>query len=627
MGSYTRVSETREVRTTGPNAAGLHGSGHGSGQHRPKWLWGWVGVYVLLGILALVFIGLWISADNGVQWENPAEPRLMFNYHPLFMILGFLFISGMTNLIYRMFPDGNVTALKITHSLLQLTAFILMCCGVYAVGWSKDYGHTPHVPRHFTSVHSWCGLTVLIIMALQWVCGFFGLLVPGCRGERRHQYRTTHIFTGNLIFLLGSATVLIGIDSLSKADSTLNTLALTVIAYAILGAWFLSTGAFKPGRPEHVDATTEERAPLTSTDRASAGYLPGDKRRIDFPLCCIMARSRFSHEEVVRERVDVRVNDEGHGTRGPDSSFYKRLVWWCATYIFLALLALILIVAWCIRSNMGYAWKDFAHMTGSINYHGTFMIVAFVTLNGIADVLYRMCRNSNRLSVKIAHATIQTFGFCFIVTALCAVFWWHDARNRPNLQSTHSWIGLLIVLLYALQWVVGFFGLLFPGFRAPLRASYLPYHKFTGRSIFLLAMANTLIGLNKVSAGSSLINCLALIIILYTINGGYLLGRDDYDINYGAPPGYNEDEVRRSSGGSRHSGGHVVTSPDEASNMYINIAGTQGTGHYQAMAEDPAIKEAMAVGRDTFSKFHDRLERKKNLDLDEVVHTKTVVTE
>lgn len=61
--------------------------------------------------------------------------------------------------------------------------------------------------------------------------------------------------------------------------------------------------------------------------------------------------------------------------------------------------------------------------------------------------------------------------------------------------------------------------------------------------------------------------------------------------------------------------------------MYINIAGNQGTGQYQAMAEDPAIKEAMTVGRDTFNKFHDRLERKKNVDVDELVKTTTTVTD
>lgn len=182
-----------------------------------------------------------------------------------------------------------------------------------------------------------------------------------------------------------------------------------------------------------------------------------------------MARSRFSYkEEVVRERVDIRVQDQDHGA---DETQQKHLIWWYATYIFLALLALIMFLAWSLRSHFGYAWKDENLIVGSVNYHGVFMITAFLLLNGIgkywemtfvifvkalkifipADVLYRTYRHSNRLAVKITHATLQTTGFALIVTGLCAIWWWHGAKNRPNLQSAHSWIGLLIVLLYGLQ--------------------------------------------------------------------------------------------------------------------------------------------------------------------------------
>jgi hypothetical protein len=254
--SEVRVTQTEFVRPDVPAE---------SFPTRPSWVWAWVAVYILLGVLALTLIGLWIGANGGVEWSNPTEPGLMYNYHPLFMILGFLFIHGMTNLIYRLIPNGSILGLKISHSLLQLTAFILMCLGVYAVSYSKDYGKTPHVPQHFVSVHSWIGLAVLIIMALQWTCGFFGLLLPGCcHGERRAQYKNSHVFTGNLIFLLGSATILMGLDELSKGSVTLNSLALTVVAYAILGAWLLSTDKFKSGQRENVAAESEERAPLTA---------------------------------------------------------------------------------------------------------------------------------------------------------------------------------------------------------------------------------------------------------------------------------------------------------------------------------------------------------------------------
>lgn len=61
-------------------------------------------------------------------------------------------------------------------------------------------------------------------------------------------------------------------------------------------------------------------------------------------------------------------------------------------------------------------------------------------------------------------------------------------------------------------------------------------------------------------------NCLALVIILYAVIGGYILGREAYACD--APPGYEEhgqDGVHRGSIHSRHSGGNIVASPDDAS--------------------------------------------------------------
>jgi len=259
----SNASEIRVTQTTYVSPERLDGN---TTSARPKWLWGWVTVFFLLGLLALTLVGVWISETGGVSWGDMSKPNLMFNYHPLFIILGFLFITGHTNLLYRLWPEGNITALRWTHALLQLTSYILVVMGVYAVGFSKDYTSTK--PSHFVSVHSWVGLTLLTVMTLQWVCGFFGLLVPGCQGERRQQYRDTHIFTGNFVFFLGCANILIGIDQL-KPNATMNTLALTVVAFAALGGYLLATNKFKRGHAEHPDerANPDERAPLTSQGR------------------------------------------------------------------------------------------------------------------------------------------------------------------------------------------------------------------------------------------------------------------------------------------------------------------------------------------------------------------------
>lgn len=309
-----------------------------------------------------------------------------------------------------------------------------------------------------------------------------------------------------------------------------------------------------------------------------------------------MARSRFSNNdqpELVSQRVDVRVrggssaprNGAG-GSAGKSETTTKHLIWWSALHIFLALLAVILLSAWIVRKHGGLAWKNPDFLKGGFNYHPLFMVIAFMLLSGIGDILYRMCRLNNKLSVKVAHGVIQLTGFIFMVVALCAVFWYHDVNGSSHLQSAHSWIGLIVVLLVACQWLMGFCGLLWPGFRPPLRASYVVSHKFTGRCIFLLSMANILIGINKVSNGSTVLNVLALIVILYALNGAYIMANNAFTRE--ALAGDSEIvEVYERRTSIHNRGGNVED------NRYINISTAGAGGQYQSMGDDPIVKEAM----------------------------------
>lgn len=267
--SRNSASEIREVQRGYTRVDGARVGADGVSTARPKWLWGWVLLYFLLTVLFWILIGVYITNSNGVQWKNVFAPERMFNFHPLFQTLGFLTIIGHSIFLYRYFPDANIKILQWSHSLLNMLGFILMIIGVYAAGWSKDARALgdQRVAHHFVSVHSWVGLVVLTLIASQWLGGFFGLLWPGVHGVRRVAYRGIHIFTGNVIFLLGCATVLIGIDQL-KPTSTMNTMALTVAAYALLGGYLLSTDVFYRGRMfRHPDARGQiesESAPLAS---------------------------------------------------------------------------------------------------------------------------------------------------------------------------------------------------------------------------------------------------------------------------------------------------------------------------------------------------------------------------
>jgi cytochrome b-561 len=94
--------------------------------------------------------------------------------------------------------------------------------------------------------------------------------------------------------------------------------------------------------------------------------------------------------------------------------------------------------------------------------------------------------------------------FLLTVIGLKAVFDSHnlkttDGKPTPiaNLYSLHSWMGIITVILFAMQWLGGFITFLFPGLASHLRASYMPIHTSFGIMIFVLACGTSLLGITE----------------------------------------------------------------------------------------------------------------------------------
>ncbi len=116
-----------------------------------------------------------------------------------------------------------------------------------------------------------------------------------------------------------------------------------------------------------------------------------------------------------------------------------------------------------------------------------------------AILVYRLLRNTTKLYVKILHGVIHVAVLVFAAIALKAVFDSHNKNPKPipNLYSLHSWVGLTAIILFGLQWVMGFVSFLFPKLSDALRRSYLPHHKFWGITIFALCCAAALMGITE----------------------------------------------------------------------------------------------------------------------------------
>lgn len=117
----------------------------------------------------------------------------------------------------------------------------------------------------------------------------------------------------------------------------------------------------------------------------------------------------------------------------------------------------------------------------------------------LAILVYRGFRSVRKKALKITHAAIHMGAFILTVIALKTVFDSHNlpAVPIPNMYSLHSWLGLSAVILFCLQYLVGFLAYLVPGAKEPVRAAIMPLHIYFGLFGFVLSIAAAVMGITE----------------------------------------------------------------------------------------------------------------------------------
>ncbi|KAH8316930.1 hypothetical protein KR074_006605 [Drosophila pseudoananassae] len=162
----------------------------------------------LVGLTMIVLVGTWIGQHFG-GLGGTSNPKLEFNWHPLFMTIGFIYLYGNSILIYRGFRTTRKKTLKLTHAGIHLAAFVLTVIALKTVFDSHNLA-SPPIPNMY-SLHSWLGLSAVIIFSLQYVAGFVAFLAPGLRENYRIAMMPLHIYFGLFGFGLAIASALMGI--------------------------------------------------------------------------------------------------------------------------------------------------------------------------------------------------------------------------------------------------------------------------------------------------------------------------------------------------------------------------------------------------------------------------------
>ncbi|XP_046992749.1 transmembrane ascorbate-dependent reductase CYB561 isoform X2 [Schistocerca americana] len=259
-----------------------------------------------------------------------------------------------------------------------------------------------------------------------------------------------------------------------------------------------------------------------------------------------------------------RAHGHGHG-RGPRAQHVRHQArhrqyddeesgWACMNwfeYMLVVVLASLLLLGaltltlfWALYYAGGFAWTE--EPARQFNLHPVLMVAGFITFSGFSLLLYRICRCCRRIYVKLFHTIFHALAIPCIVVGFIAVLDSHNLADPPiaNFYSLHSWMGLVTMGLFALQFVVGFFSFLIllccEGATAAFRASLVPIHASFGITTFMLAVATCLTGLTekaffKLSSKYSempeegiIMNALAMVLVALGILLSYAVRREPF---------------------------------------------------------------------------------------------------
>nr|GMC62276.1 probable transmembrane ascorbate ferrireductase 2 [Ipomoea batatas] len=127
---------------------------------------------------------------------------------------------------------------------------------------------------------------------------------------------------------------------------------------------------------------------------------------------------------------------------------------------------------------------------------------------------------------KLVHLVVQFLAFFLGVIGVWAALKFHNDKGIDNFYSLHSWLGLTCLVLFGIQWAVGFSTFWYPGGSRNSRAGLLPWHVFFGIYIYALAVATCTTGLlekvtflqtnhiiSRYSTEALLVNSLGMLIV------------------------------------------------------------------------------------------------------------------
>ncbi|KAK7838557.1 transmembrane ascorbate ferrireductase 2 isoform X1 [Quercus suber] len=160
----------------------------------------------VIGVIVALLVLTWNLHYRGGLALISDNKDLIFNVHPVLMVIGLILLNGEAMLAYKT-VSGTKSFKKLVHLALQ---FIALCLSIIGV-WAALKFHNDKGIDNFYSLHSWLGLACLFLFGIQWAAGFATFWYPGGSRNSRAALLPWHVFFGVYIYALAVVTTTTGI--------------------------------------------------------------------------------------------------------------------------------------------------------------------------------------------------------------------------------------------------------------------------------------------------------------------------------------------------------------------------------------------------------------------------------
>ncbi|XAR71722.1 Ascorbate ferrireductase (transmembrane) [Bertholletia excelsa] len=207
----------------------------------------------VLAVAGAVMVLVWcIHFRGGLAWES-SNKSLIFNIHPVLMLIGLIIIGGEAIISYKALPLKKEVK-KVIHLVLHAIAFILGIIGIYT---AFKY-HNESGIANLYSLHSWLGIGIIVLYGIQWAYGFVVFFYPKGTEEIRRESLPWHVLFGMFVYILAVANAELGFlekltflesSGLAKYGSEAFLVNFTAIVTVLFGVFVILT-TLSQGPPE-----------------------------------------------------------------------------------------------------------------------------------------------------------------------------------------------------------------------------------------------------------------------------------------------------------------------------------------------------------------------------------------